>query len=30
MLESAKGYQYQLGAIQILRDLPIGAKLKFA
>ena len=30
MLESAKGYQYQLGAIQILRDQAIGARLKFA
>ena len=30
MLEAAKGYQYQLGAIQILRDRPIGGKLKFA
>lgn len=30
MLESAKGYQYQLGAYQILRDQPVGARLKFA
>ncbi|MDP6590995.1 MAG: glycosyltransferase [Alphaproteobacteria bacterium] len=29
-LEAAKGYQFQLGAAQILRDRPIGRKLKFA